>query len=116
MLVDGTMLSTNLDYYYFFFFFFFFFFFYKSAITSKTALINLIKTKSLTTATRQKYQLSPLPINLILRREKFYQVSEYRPLGVTIDHKRRWGSHADNVCKSDMYANQTRDESSFCQN
>jgi hypothetical protein len=61
--------------------------------------INPIKTKSMTIATRQKHQLSPLPLDLILHGITIDQVTEHRLLGVTIDNKLRWDSHTDNVCK-----------------
>ena len=61
---------------------------------------NPIKTKSMTMATRQKHQLSPLPLVLVLRGVKTDQVSEHSLLGVAIDNKLRWDSHTDNVCKT----------------
>ena len=63
-------------------------------------IINPIKTKSMTIATRQKHQLSRLPLDLVLNRAKIYQVSEHRLLGITIDNKLRWDSHINNVCKT----------------
>ena len=63
-------------------------------------VINPIKTKSMTIATRQKHQLSPLPFDLILNGAKSDQVSEHRLLGITIDNKLRWDSHINNVCKN----------------
>ena len=71
-------------------------------------VISPIKTKSITIATRQKHQLSSLPLNLFLRGAKTDQVSEHRLLAITIDNKLRWDSHTDNVSK------QSRGESSFC--
>ena len=50
-------------------------------------VINSIKTKSLTIATRQKHQL--LPLDLVLNGAKIDQVSEHRLLGITIDNKLR---------------------------
>ena len=47
-------------------------------------VINPIKTKSITIATRQKHQLSPLPLDLVLNGEKIDRVSEHRLLGITI--------------------------------
>ena len=41
-------------------------------------VINPIKTKSMTIATRQKHQLSPLPLDLVLNGGKIDQVSEHR--------------------------------------
>ena len=43
--------------------------------------INPIKTKSMAIATRQKHQLSPLPLSLILNGVIIYQVSEHCLLG-----------------------------------
>ena len=63
-------------------------------------VINPIKTKSMTITTRQKQQLSPLPLDLILRRAKIDQVLEHRLLGITRDNKLRWDSHINNVCKT----------------
>ena len=44
-------------------------------------VINPTKTKSMTIATRQKHQLSPLPLDLILNGAKIDQVWEHRLLG-----------------------------------
>ena len=63
-------------------------------------VINPIKTKSMTIATKQKHQLSPLPLDLVLNGAKIDQVSEHRLLGITIDSKLRWDSHIYNVCKT----------------
>ena len=46
-------------------------------------VIHPIKTKSMTISTRQKHQLSPLPLYLVLNGAKIDQVSEYRLLGIT---------------------------------
>ena len=62
-------------------------------------VINPIKTKSMTIATRQKHQLSPLALDLVLNGVKTDQVSERRLLGITIDNKHRWDSRANNGCK-----------------
>ena len=59
-----------------------------------------IKTKSMTIATGQKHQLSPLLLDLVLNGAKIDQVSEHRLLGITIDNKLRWDSHINNVCKT----------------
>ena len=61
---------------------------------------HMVKTKSMTIATRQKHQLSPLPLDLVLNRAKTDQVWEHRLLGITIDNKLRWDSHTNNVCKT----------------
>ena len=63
-------------------------------------VINPIKTKSMTIAARQKHQLSPLPLDLVLNGAKIDQVSEHRLLGITIDNKLCWDSHIHNVCKT----------------
>ena len=63
-------------------------------------VINPIKTKSVPIATRQKHQLSPLPLDRFLNGAKTDQVSEHRLLGITIDSKLRWDSHIYNVCKT----------------
>ena len=60
-------------------------------------VINPIKTKSMTIATRQKHQLSPLPLNLVLNGGEIDQVSEHCLLGITIDNKLRWDSHINNA-------------------
>ena len=63
-------------------------------------VINPIKTKSMTITTKQKHQLSPLLLNLVLHGAKIYQVSEHCLLGITIDNKLFWDSHTNNVCKT----------------
>ena len=63
-------------------------------------VINPIKTKSMTIATRQKHQLSSLQLDLVLNGAKIDQVSEHRLLGITIDDKLRWDSHINSVCKT----------------
>ena len=60
-------------------------------------VINRIKTKSMTIATRQKQQLS---LDIVLNGAKIDQVSEHRLLDITIDNKLRWDSHTKNVCKT----------------
>ena len=64
--------------------------------------LSLSLPKSVTIATRQKHQLSPLPLHLVLNGAKIDQVSEHRLLGITIDNKLRWewDSHTNNVCKT----------------
>ena len=63
-------------------------------------VINPIKTKSMIIATRQKPQLSPLPLDLVINGAKTDKVSEHCLLGITIDKKLRWDSHTNNVCKT----------------
>ena len=62
-------------------------------------VINPIKTKSMTLATRQKHQPSSLPLYPGLRRAKMITCRN-TVLGITIDNKICWNSHADNVCKT----------------
>ena len=50
-------------------------------------------------ATRQKHQLSPLQLKLILEKTDIEQVHEHRVLGVTIDTEMKWQSQLSNVCK-----------------
>ena len=63
-------------------------------------VINPIKTKSMKIATRQKHQLLPLPLDLVLNGAKIDHVSEHRLLGITIDSTLRWDSHINNQCKT----------------
>ena len=63
--------------------------------------INPIKTKSMTIATRQKHQLSPLSLDLILHWTKIYQVPGQNIVG----------THILIMC-----VKQFQDESSFCLN
>ena len=63
-----------------------------------TMVINPIKTKSVTVATRQKHQLSPLPLDLVLKGAKIDQESEHRLLGITMDNTLRWDLYTNNVC------------------
>ena len=50
-------------------------------------VINPIKTKSMTIATRHKHQLSPVPLDLVLNGATIDQVSEHRLLDITIDNE-----------------------------
>ena len=47
-----------------------------------------------------EHQLSSLPLDLVLREAKIYQVSDNRLLGITTDSKLRWDSHTGNVCNT----------------
>ena len=58
-----------------------------------------IKTKSMTIATKQKHQLSPLPLDLVLNGAKIDQVSEHHLLSITINNELRWDYHT-NVSKT----------------
>ena len=63
-------------------------------------VINPIKTKSMTIATRQKPQLLPLPLDLVINGAKIDQVSEHHLLGTTIDKTLSWDLHTNNVSKT----------------
>ena len=52
-------------------------------------VISPIKTKSMTITTRQKPQLSLLPLDLVINGAKIDQVSEHRLLGITLDNTLR---------------------------
>ena len=58
------------------------------------------KTHSMTIATRQKHQLLPLSLDLLLHGVKIEQVVEHRLLGIIIDSKLRWDTHTDTLCKT----------------
>ena len=58
------------------------------------------KTHSMTIATRQKHQLLPLSLDLLLHGVKIEQVVEHRLLGIIIDNKLRWDTHTDTLCKT----------------
>ena len=57
------------------------------------------KTKSMALASRQKYQLKPLILNLTLGTNIIEQVREHRVLGITVDEELKWQPHIDNICK-----------------
>ena len=57
------------------------------------------KTKSMVVAARQKHQLKPLILKLILGTDSVEQVCEHRVLGVTLGEEIKWQSHIDNVRK-----------------
>ena len=61
-------------------------------------VINPIKTKFMTIASRKKHQLSPLPLDLILNGAKIDQESEHCLLGLTMDNTLRWDLLTNNVC------------------
>ena len=54
----------------------------------------------MTITTRQKHQLLPLSIDLLLNGVKAEQVAEHRLLGIIIDNKLRWATHTDTLCKT----------------
>ena len=51
----------------------------------------------MTIATRQKHQLLPLSLDLLLHGVK---VVEHRLLGIITDNKLRWDTHTDTLCKT----------------
>ena len=51
-------------------------------------------------ATRQKHQLLPLSLDLLLHGVKVEQGAEHRLLGIIIDNKLRWDTHTDTLCKT----------------
>ena len=57
------------------------------------------KTKSIVLASRQKHQLKPLILNLILGTNIIEQVREHRVLGITTDEELKWQLHIDNTCE-----------------
>ena len=63
-------------------------------------VINPKKTHSMTIATRQKHQLLPLSLDLLLHGVKVEQGAEHRLLGIIIDNKFRWDTHTDTLCKT----------------
>ena len=65
-------------------------------------VINPTKIKSMTIAATQKHQLSPLPLDLILRGSKTDLMSEDRLSGMTLRNVCvcHWHSHTDNACKT----------------
>ena len=80
-------------------------------------VINPIKTKSMTIASRQKHQLSPVPLSLVPRGAKIDQVSEHRLLSIYIRKRRRRNILISVETQIPiMYAKQSQDEYSFCQN
>ena len=63
-------------------------------------LINPIKTKSMIITTRQKHQLSDLPLRLSLGGQNIENVTEHRLLGLIVDNKFRWQAQSEHICKS----------------
>ena len=63
-------------------------------------VINPKKTHSMTIATRQKRQLLPLSLDLLLHGVKVEQVAEHRLLGIIIDNIFRWDTHTDTLCET----------------
>ena len=67
---------------------------------NNSMVINPKKTHSMTIATRQKHQLLPLSLDLLLHRVKVKQVAEHRLFGIIIDNELRWDTHIDTLCKT----------------
>ena len=62
-------------------------------------VINLMKTHYMVITTRQKHQLSPLSLDLLLDGVNIQQMTEHRHYGIMIDHKLRWDSHTGSMCQ-----------------
>ena len=67
---------------------------------NNSMVINPKKTHSMTIATRQKHQLLPLSLDMLLHEVKVEQVAEHRLLGIIIDNKLQWDTHTDILCKT----------------
>ena len=67
---------------------------------NNSTVINPKKTHSMTIATRQKHQLLPLSLDLLLHGVNVEQVAEHRLLGIIIDNKLLWDIHTDTLCKT----------------
>ena len=65
--------------------------------SSNSMVINPMKTDYMAITTRQKHQLSPLPLDLLLDGVNIQQVTEHRHLEIIIDNKLRWNSHTDSI-------------------
>ena len=63
-------------------------------------ILHPAKTKRLLLATRQKYQLRPLQLNLSLKDSHNEQVHEHRHRGVIIDEEFSWRPHITGTCKT----------------
>ena len=63
-------------------------------------LINPVKTKSIIITTRQKYQLSDLPLRLSLDGQNIENVTEHRLLGLTVDNKFRGKPRSNTYAKA----------------
>ena len=66
---------------------------------NNSKVINPKKTHSMTIATRQKHQLLPLSLDLLLHGVKVEQVAEHRLLGIIIDNKPWWDTQTETLCK-----------------
>ena len=55
------------------------------------------KKHCMTNATRQKHQLLPLSLDLLLHGVKVEQVAEHRLLGIIINNELRWDTHTDTL-------------------
>ena len=64
---------------------------------NSSMVINSKKTHSMTIATRQKHQLLPLSLDLLLHGVKVEQEAEHRLLGIIIDNELRWDTHTDTL-------------------
>ena len=57
------------------------------------------KTKSMIITTRQKHQIQPLKVDLILNETSIEQVHTHRHLGITIDEELNWHAHINTLNK-----------------
>ena len=62
-------------------------------------VLNPEKTECMVITTRQKHQLEPLTLNLLLQDKPIEQVSEHCLLGVTVDKQLQWKTHIKNIRK-----------------
>ena len=69
---------------------------------NNSKIINPKKTHSMTIATRQKHQLLPLSLDLLLHGVKVEQVAEHRLLGIIIDNKPWWDTQTENTVQKTL--------------
>ena len=63
-------------------------------------LIDHVKTKSMVITTRQKHQLSDLPLRLSLGGQNTENLTEHRLLCLIVDNKFRCETQIEHICKS----------------
>ena len=63
-------------------------------------ILHPAETKSMLLATRQKYQLRPLILDVSLKDNHIEQVHEHRHLGIIIDDEFSWRPHITSTCKT----------------
>ena len=62
-------------------------------------IIHPEKTKCMIIASRQKHQLDPLELNIVINKSTIQQVDNHKLLGVIIDKDLRWENHINSICK-----------------